>query len=125
MNLLRKTGLFTAVGGAALVLGLVGGIAVGENAVTAYPDHYQVEFENDQVRVIRISYDPGESTGMHDHGAGVVVNLTDMGVRFTLPDGTTQQDTTPAGTAVWSDAGTHSAENVSGRTIEAVYIELK
>lgn len=125
MTALRKVGLVTVIGGSALVLGLLGRIAIGENAVTAFPDHYKVEFENDQVRVIRIKYGPGEKTGMHDHGAGVVVNLSDMGVKFTLPDGTTQQDNTATGTATWSDAGSHAAENVSGRTVEALYIELK
>jgi len=77
----------------ALAIGLSSGVAVSENAVTAYPGQYKVEFENSKVRVIRIKYGPGESTGMHDHGAGVVVNLSDMGVKFTLPDGTTQEDT--------------------------------
>jgi hypothetical protein len=125
MGNLRRVGLLSLIGGAGLLLGLLGRIAIGENAVTAYPDHYNVEFENDRVRIIRIQYGPGEKTGMHDHGPGVVVNLSDMGVKFTLPDGTIQQDNTATGTATWSDAGSHAAENVSDRTVQALYIELK
>lgn len=125
MNIQRKIGLYAGVGGMGAALVLLGTIAFGENAVTAFPDNYKVEFENDQVRVIRINYAPGQKTGMHDHGAGVVINLSDMGVRFTLPDGTTQQDNSASGTATWSDAGTHAAENVSARAIQALYIELK
>lgn len=124
MNILRKTGSLAAVGAGALALGLLGRIAVGEDAVTAYPDHYKVEFENDQVRVIRINYGPGESTGMHEHGPGVVVNLSNMRVKFTLPDGTTQEDDTSAGSFNWSDAGMHAAENMGGEA-QALYIEFK
>ena len=125
MTISRKLGLISGVGGLGLALVLLGSIAFGENAVTAFPDNYKVEFENDRVRIIRINYGPGQRTGMHDHGPGVVVNLSDMGVRFTLPDGTTQQDNSATGTASWADAGTHAAENVSGRAIQALYIELK
>lgn len=124
MTIQRKVG-FIAAGSLGLALILFGRVAFGENAVKAFPGNYKVEFENDKVRIIRINYAPGQRTGMHDHGAGVVVNLSDMGVRFTLPDGTTQQDNSAVGTATWSDAGTHAAENVSGKAVQALYIELK
>jgi len=125
MTLSRRIGALVAVSVVAGGAGLIGGMALGENATTAYPDHYNVEFENDRVRIIRIKYGPGEKTGMHEHGDGVVVNLTNMGVEFTLPDGTKQMDETTAGSATWSAAGSHAAENKSGRAIEALYVELK
>ena len=51
-------------------------VAIAENAVTADTDHYSVVFENDKVRVVRITYGAGEKSVMHDHGDGVVVFLT-------------------------------------------------
>ena len=66
------------------------------------PAHYKVEFENDHVRVVRISYGPGEKSVMHEHHDGVVVSLTDGTGKFTFPDGTTQENTGKAGQVVWA-----------------------
>ncbi len=39
--------------------------------------HYKVEFENDQVRVLRVIYGPLEKSVMHEHPASIGVYLTD------------------------------------------------
>ena len=50
------------------------------------PKHYKVEFENESVRVLRISYGPGEKSVMHNHPNAVAVYLTDGMTRMTTPD---------------------------------------
>lgn len=100
--------------------------ALADDAVAVAPNHYKVEFENDKVRVIRISYAPGEESAMHDHKNGVVINLANYTVQFTAADGTTQPaETSSAGTFQWSPADTHAAKNVGTTRAEALYIELK
>jgi predicted metal-dependent enzyme (double-stranded beta helix superfamily) len=100
--------------------------ALAEDAVTVAPNHYKVEFENEKVRVIRITYAPGEESSTHDHKNGVVVNLGDYSVQFTEADGTTRPvETSAAGTFQWSPADTHAAKNVGNTRAEALYIELK
>jgi quercetin dioxygenase-like cupin family protein len=37
------------------------------DAVKADPKHYKVEFENEKVRVLRITYGPNERSEMHTH----------------------------------------------------------
>src|SRR5437879_4979742 len=37
------------------------------------PKHYRVDFENDRVRVLRISYGPREKSVMHSHPDGMAV----------------------------------------------------
>ena len=64
--------------------------AIGEDAVTADPKHYKVEFENDKVRIIRIKYGPGEKSVMHTHGPNAAIFLSSSKTRMTLPDGTSQ-----------------------------------
>ena len=96
-----------------------------EEATKADPKHYTVEFENDHVRVIRIKYGPGEKSVMHDHARYVIVNVTDASVKFTTPDGKTEERTNEAGDVAWSDAETHLPENVGGAPLEAVLIEIK
>ncbi len=61
--------------------------ATAQDAVTVDPKHYKVELENAQVRVLRVTYEPGEKSVMHSHPANVAVFLTDAKAKFTLPDG--------------------------------------
>ncbi len=89
------------------------------------PDHYSLEFENDQVRIVRIKYGPGEKSVMHEHPASVAVLLTEQNVRMHAPDGTSEDDLGSAGDARWHDAGTHQPENLSDGPLEVVLVELK
>ncbi len=95
------------------------------DSVEVDPLHYQVEFENDQVRILRITYGPHEKSVMHEHPAGVAVLLTDQAGRFNLPDGTTEERTGKAGEVVWNEAVTHLPENLSDQALEVVLVELK
>jgi len=95
------------------------------DSVIADPAHYKVEFENDKVRVVRINYGPKEKSVMHSHPAGVVVFLSDLDVRFTMPDGTTEDRKVAAGTAAWSDAMAHNPENIGNKPLEVIHIDIK
>ncbi len=89
------------------------------------PDHYVLEFENDQVRIVRIKYGPGEKSVMHEHPDSVAVVLTQQNVRMHAPDGTTSDELGPAGEALWADAVTHLVENLSDQPLEVVLVEIK
>jgi quercetin dioxygenase-like cupin family protein len=109
-----------------LFLGLTVPTVFAQDATIASPEHYKVEFENDQVRIVRITYAPGEESPMHEHGDAVVVYLTDLLVQFTLADGTTPAPATAAAGAVaWMPAEKHAAKNLSDHAIEALMIEIK
>jgi hypothetical protein len=47
-----------------------------KDPVKVDPQHYKVEAENKQVRVLRVIYGPGEKSVMHGHPACVGVFLT-------------------------------------------------
>lgn len=99
--------------------------AFAQDAVQVDPKHYKVEFENDQVRVLRITYGPGEASVMHQHPANVAVFLTDGRGRFTLPDGKTQDAPFAAGSVEWGPGETHLPENVGDAPFELILVELK
>jgi quercetin dioxygenase-like cupin family protein len=99
--------------------------AAAEDAVTADPTHYTVEFENDRVRVLRIKYGPGEKSVMHDHPANVAVFLTDGNGKFTLPDGSTADADMKAGTVEWEEGSAHLPENTGDKPFELILVELK
>ena len=89
------------------------------------PDHYKVELENDNVRVLRIKYGPGEKSVMHGHPATVAVFLGDASFRFTFPDGKVEEGTVSAGQAMYFDALEHLPENTGNQSFEVIAIELK
>jgi quercetin dioxygenase-like cupin family protein len=96
-----------------------------QDAVKVDPKHYKVEFENDQVRVLRITYGPGEKSVMHEHPANVAVFLNDIQARFTQPDGKSQDVSAKAGTSQWNAGGKHLPENVGDKRFELILVELK
>ena len=107
-------------------LWLTGAVAAyGQDAVKVDPKHYQVEFENEQVRVLRISYGPGEKSVMHEHPANVAVFLTDGQAQFTLPDGKSQEVPLKAGTTRWGAGEKHLPANIGDKPFELILVELK
>jgi quercetin dioxygenase-like cupin family protein len=112
-----------------VVLG-VGAILIGppvtaQDAAKVDAKHYKVEFENDQVRVLRITYGPHEKSAMHSHPASVVVFLTDGHGKFLMPGGKTQEITWKAGTVQWEEPATHLPENLGDKGFELIQVELK
>ena len=99
--------------------------AMAQDAVKVDSKHYKVEFENDKVRVLHITYGPHEKSVMHQHPANVAVFVTDGQVRFTLPDGKTQDVSVKAGTTQWNAGGKHLPENVGDKPFEVILVELK
>jgi quercetin dioxygenase-like cupin family protein len=100
-------------------------IAAAQDAAKVDPKHYKVEAENDQVRVLRVHYGPGEKSVMHSHPGQVVVYLTDGTIRFHMPDGKTQDGSGKAGEALITPAVVHDPENTGKTPFEAIVIELK
>jgi quercetin dioxygenase-like cupin family protein len=100
-------------------------IAFGQDAVTTDPAHYKVEFENAKVRVLRFHYGPGEKSVMHSHPDAVAVFLTDGKIKFTFPDGKTQDASGKAGQSQFTPAQVHLPENVGATAVDGIVIELK
>jgi len=90
------------------------------------PKHYKVEFENDQVRVLRVTIGPHESTPVHQHPVNrVVTYLTDQDFRVTSPNGKVETVKHNVGEVVWSGPATHKEENMSNKPFEVVVTEIK
>ena len=95
------------------------------DAIEVDPNHYKVEFENDYVRVIRIKYEPGEKSVMHDHNDGVAVFLNDQQAKFQFPNGETVNASSKAGQVMWSPAVKHLPENIGDETLELIQVEIR
>lgn len=97
----------------------------GPNATDVDADHYTTEFENETVRIVRITYGPGEESVMHYHPDSVAVFVTDHLVQMTMADGSTNEISANAGDALFIPGGQHLPKNISDSAWELVLIELK
>lgn len=96
-----------------------------QDAAKTDPAHYKVEFENSQVRVLRVHYGPHEKSIMHSHPDAVAIYLTDGTMRFKFPDGKTQDVTGKKGQALFTPATVHMPEDIGDQPFDAVVVELK
>jgi hypothetical protein len=90
------------------------------------PRHYTLEFENPQVRVLRLRIEPHGKTKTHAYATDrAIVFLTDQ--QFRVKDSSGKVDTVEhkAGDAVWETPTTQAEENVSDKPFEAVITEVK
>jgi quercetin dioxygenase-like cupin family protein len=97
----------------------------GPDPTVVDADHYTTEFENDDVRIVRIRYGAGEESVMHYHPDSVAVFVTDHLVAMTMPDGTTEEIPADAGDVMFIPGGQHLPRNVADSAWELVLIELK
>lgn len=108
-----------------LVFSVAAFTAKAQDVVKVDPKHNKVEFENAQVRVLRLTYGPHEKSPMHEHPANIVVFLTDAHVKFTYPDGKTEERHGKIGQVIWNAPVKHESENVGDKLMEGIQIELK
>ncbi len=99
--------------------------ALAQDPTKVDPKRYKVAFENDQVRVLRITYGPGEESVMHYHPEGVSIMLDDFQGSFTLPDGKTVALTGKPGDVAWVPAGMHQPKNTGNTSFQVIQVELK
>jgi len=100
-------------------------LSAGEDPTKVDAKHYKVVVENDDVRVLRITYGAGEKSVMHYHPDSVAVFLVDQKVRFTMPDGSTEEVENKKGATAWIAGGDHLPENIGDGKIEVILVELK
>lgn len=110
---------------AAAFLLLFAAPAIAQDPTVVDADHYKVAFENDHVRVLRITYGPGEMSVMHEHPDAVAVMLGASQMNMHFPDGTTEELEWSAGDAWWTPAVIHRPENLTGDPVEVILVEMK
>ena len=90
------------------------------------PQHYQLEYENDLYRVLRVRFGPNERSVMHRHPAGVAIVLSDCDFLFNNPHGKTQNIVGVRGQIIaFDEPFDHLPENLSQKAFEAIIVELK
>ena len=110
-----------------LSLGSLTSHVTAQTDVEADPSHHRQLFENDKVRVVRVTYGPREkAAAMFDAKEVVIVTLTAGAQRLNFPDGT-YADPPPfaAGAVFFAPAGRIQPENFRNERLELIVVEPK
>ena len=92
--------------------------------VATNPQHYRVVFENERVRVLEYTDQPGDRTTVHEHPDSVMVTLSSF--RRRLYQGDAERDVEiPAGIATWLPAQEHAGHNIGDTVTHTIFVELK
>jgi len=97
--------------------------AESQDPVVVDPKQQKVEFENEQIRVIRERQ--SGSFPMHGHPDNVQVLLTDVNATLTTADGKTQAVTGKAGEVHWRPATQHVGKILGDKPVEQILVEMK
>ena len=89
------------------------------------PDKYKVIFENERVRVLEYSDEPGQSTKPHQHPDSVMYTLSSFERRLVAESGESRDVSLTVGEVRWLDAQTHSGENIGQTPTHVIFVELK
>ncbi len=115
-----------------MVAAVCGGFASAAFAETypwpheAGPTIYKKLFENDEVRVSEIKFNPGEKIAMHHHDCGHSIYILEAGqLTISHPDGTSAVVDGKAGDVMWMGAEDHAAQNTGATTLRALITEVK
>ena len=99
--------------------------ALAQDATKVDSKHYKVEFENSRVRIVRVHYGPHEKSVMHSHPDAVAIFQQDGRVKFTFPNGKTEERDMKAGQALFTPAVRHLPENLTDNDMEVILVEMK
>ncbi len=90
----------------------------------ASPDIYKVIAQNDQFKVIAVTWKPGQKDVLHSHPASAVYYLTDCSLRIHAPDGSTREGQPRAGMAiVQPPIPGHVLENIGSADCRLIMFE--
>ena len=90
------------------------------------PDVYKVLFDNKDVKVLEVTFAPGQSDNMHDHYPMTIHVLEGGKVQGTLPDGTVNEREIPDGFTGHQLQGVrHQIKNIGDNTMKIILVERK
>jgi quercetin dioxygenase-like cupin family protein len=99
--------------------------ALAQDPVAIDAKHHKIEFENEQLRVLRITFAPGEAAPMHEHPCAIAVGVQDGALVFTYADGSTRDAVLKQAQVTVAKPTKHQVENKSGKPVEVILVEMK
>src|SRR6266849_8536221 len=100
---------------------------MAQDPVNVAGDMYKVIVENDSVRVLDVNIAAGAKTVMHSHPDLVAVVLEPSTIKWTRPDGRSEQSGPgfTRGSALYMASDTHISENIGATSAHVILVEFK
>jgi len=92
--------------------------------VVTNSEHYKVLFENDRVRVLEYTDQPGDVTTPHQHPDSVMYTMSSFRRRLVSGD-VGREVELAAGSVNWLPAQLHHGENIGDTATHVLFVELK
>jgi len=108
-----------------LALLLVSHASPMRDPVATDGDKYRVLLENERVRVLAYTDQPGDRTHEHDHPAFVLYALAPFKRNLVRPDGSERIREFRAGDVLYSPGETHVGVNIGDTPTQVLIVELK
>ena len=108
-----------------MAMALMGRVAFAADPLEVAPDMYKLQYENDHVRVMQVTFQPGQSIPEHSHPDHFVYVLEGGNLQITKADGTIADAVLNVGDIIWINAETHKAVNTGSTVVRLLVTELK
>ncbi len=90
------------------------------------PDMYRPVFENEHVRALEFTLEPGQTESMHTHSSpAVIYYMKDADYVHTTEEGVAHHVSVKAGEAVWRERVTHEVTNTGTTDVNCLVVEIK
>jgi beta-alanine degradation protein BauB len=109
----------------ALFVLCLAGSAQAQDPTHSDGDKYKLVLDNEQVRVLSYTDQPGDKTHLHRHPAFIVVALAPFKRKIALGDGRVMAREFAAGDVLFSQGESHIGENVGSTPTRVILVELK
>jgi hypothetical protein len=96
-----------------------------QDALQVDPQHYRLEFENQKMRVLKLTLKANDVVPLHDDPDALVVCLKECHLRFTLPNGRSEDIHMETGATRWIFGDRRSEKNLGTKSVEMLFIETK
>ena len=97
-----------------------------DDAINIAPDLHTVIYEDDKMRVLKVSVPAGATANMHWHPHNINYVLAGGTLKFNKPDGSeVSVDLTAGQVTSATTESQHAVENTGDTTVETIQVELK
>ncbi|HEU5121424.1 MAG TPA: hypothetical protein VFT59_01140 [Candidatus Saccharimonadales bacterium] len=93
--------------------------------VAIAPESHEVIFENDTIRMLKVTVRPGEKVSMHKNPENINYILKPGRLRLTGADGSTIDFDLTEGQVIPAPRGQHAVENIGNTEVQTIGVELK
>ena len=98
--------------------------AIAQDPLKVSPANYKLILENASVRILRVDVPAGMKGVAHSHPDAMVISLSASKVRFTMPDGKTQDADMADESGSYAPAGVHTPANTGTTRVDALVVEF-